>query len=91
MEGTMVDRERVLNTINLVLKNKARDPVVDDDTPMREAGLRSLDFSEVAVRLEDMLGRELNFEASAMRRIATIRDVIDFFVEAAREADVNAV
>ena len=87
----MVDRERVLNTINLVLKNKARDPVVDDDTPMREAGLRSLDFSEVAVRLEDMLGRELNFEASAMRRIATIRDVIDFFVEAAREADVNAV
>jgi acyl carrier protein len=86
-----MDRERVLETINLVLRNKGRGPVLDDETPMREAGLRSLDFSEVAVRLEDRLGRELNFEASAMRRIATIKDVLDFFVEASREADVSSV
>jgi len=86
-----MDRQRVLDTINMVLRNKGRGAASDDETPMREAGLRSLDFSEVALRLEDMLGRELNFEASTMRRITTIRDVIDFFVHASSEPDVNRV
>jgi len=86
-----MDRQRVLDTINMVLRNKGREAASDDETPMREAGLRSLDFSEVALRLEDVLGRELNFEASAMRRITTIRDVVDFFVHASQEADVNRV
>ena len=86
-----MDRHEVLDTINLVLANKGREAVCDDETPMREAGLRSLDFSEVALRLEDILGRELNFEAAAMRRITTIKDVIDFFAQATREADVNRV
>jgi len=54
---------------------------------MRDAGFRSLDFSEVALRLEDEIGHELNFQAAAMRQIATISDVIDFFVQAA-QADV---
>ena len=88
-----MDRAEVLQTINLVLANKGHAHAPDDDTPMRDAGLRSLDFSEVALRLEDRLGRELNFEASTMRRIATIRDVVDFFVGASREPepDVNRV
>ncbi len=86
-----MERERVLETINMVLRNKGLEAASDDETPMRDAGLRSLDFSEVAVRLEDVLGRELNFEASAMRRIATIRDVVDFFVQASQEADVHRV
>jgi acyl carrier protein len=78
-----MEREEVLSTINLVLANKGLEPASDDDTPMRDAGFRSLDFSEVALRLEDKLGHELNFEASAMRTITTIKDVIDFFVQAA--------
>ena len=63
----------------------------DADLPLREVGFRSLDFSEVALRLEDELGYELNFEASTMRRIGTIRDVIDFFVEASLQTDVQSV
>jgi len=78
-----MEREEVLKTINLVLGNKGLEPASDDETPMRDAGFRSLDFSEVALRLEDQLGHELNFEASAMRRISTIKDVVDFFVHAA--------
>jgi hypothetical protein len=41
------------------------------------------------LRIEDELERELNFSAAAMRRIATVRDVIDFFVQATQaSADV---
>jgi acyl carrier protein len=78
-----MEREEVLQIINLVLANKGRTYASDDETPLREAGLRSLDFSEVALRVEDKIGRELNFEGSAMRRITTVKDVIDFFVFAA--------
>jgi acyl carrier protein len=90
-QGSHLDRQEVLETINLVLTNKGHPPARDDATLMRAAGLRSLDFSEVAIRLEDVLGRELNFEASTMRRIATIADVVDFFVQASREADAHSV
>jgi acyl carrier protein len=78
-----MEREEVLAIINLVLANKGRACASDDETPLREAGVRSLDFSEVALRVEDAIGRELNFEASVMRRITTVKDVIDFFVSAA--------
>jgi acyl carrier protein len=78
-----MEREEVLQIINLVLAHKGRTCASDDETPLREAGLRSLDFSEVALRIEDKIGRELNFEASVMRRITTVKDVIDFLVFAA--------
>jgi acyl carrier protein len=78
-----MEREEVLQVINLVLANKGRTGASDDNTSLRDAGLRSLDFSEVALRVEDTIGRELNFEASLMRRITTVKDVIDFFVSAA--------
>jgi acyl carrier protein len=79
-----MEREEVLETINLVLANKGLAPASDTDSPVRDVGFRSLDFSEVALRLEDSIGHELNFEAAAMRRISTISDVIDFFVQAAK-------
>ena len=78
-----MERVDILAVINLVLSSKGAPPVADDDTPMRDAGLRSLDFSEVALRIEDQLEYELNFDAASMRRIRTIRDVIDFFTLAA--------
>lgn len=90
MRSVNLEREEVLETINVVLVKNGHDPVNDAEIPLREAGFRSLDFSEVALRVEDQIGRELNFEASAMRRIGTIKDVIDFLVQAA-EPDVHPV
>ena len=75
-------RDHILDLVNQVLTTQGKTPAADDDTPMTEIGFRSLDFSQVALRLEDELERELNFSAAAMRRITTMRDVIDFFVEA---------
>ena len=37
-----------------------------------------LDFSELALRVEDEIGDELNFDAPELRQIATISDVLDF-------------
>ena len=50
----------------------------DDTADLREIGFRSLDFSELALRVEDELEAELNFDAPGLRRIATVGDVLDF-------------
>lgn len=75
-----MERDEILEIINRVLINKGREPTSDSETPLADAGIRSLDFSEIAMRLEVSSGDELNFEASTMRRIATVRDVIDFLL-----------
>jgi len=49
-----------------------------DGADLRELGFRSLDFSELALRVEDELGTELNFDAPELRRIDTVGDVLDF-------------
>ncbi len=52
----------------------------DDETAaVRDIGFRSLDFSELALRIEDEVGTELNFDADKLRAIHTVGDVLDFF------------
>jgi acyl carrier protein len=79
-----MEREEILALINRVLSNRGKGPVSDDDIAIGDIGFRSLDFSEVALRIEDESEQELNFTAASMRRIATIQDVIDFFVTATK-------
>jgi acyl carrier protein len=74
-----MERTEILNMVNKVLEKRGRPSVADDATPARDVGFRSLDFSEVALRLEMQLGKEFTFDAASMRRIETIKDVIDFF------------
>ncbi len=50
----------------------------DDATALRDIAFRSLDFSELALRVEDELGHELNFDAPGLRQITTVGDVLDF-------------
>lgn len=50
----------------------------DDAAPLRDINFRSLDFSELALRVEDEIGRELNFDAPGLREIVTVGDVLDF-------------
>ena len=53
----------------------------DDSADLRELGFRSLDFSELALAVEDEHGSELNFDAPQLRAISTVGDVLDFLVE----------
>lgn len=74
-----MNRTEILDLMNMVMKKRGREPLSDESQSTREAGFRSLDFSEVALRIEQKVGRELSFDAASMRRIETVKDVIDFF------------
>ncbi|HEY5183620.1 MAG TPA: acyl carrier protein [Actinomycetes bacterium] len=49
-----------------------------EDAELQDIGFRSLDFSELALRVEDEVGEELNFDAPGLRQIHTVGDVLDF-------------
>ncbi|AEB43867.1 hypothetical protein VAB18032_13775 [Micromonospora maris AB-18-032] len=67
-----------------VLANQGKVLPDDDGADLREIGFRSLDFSELALRVEDETDEELNFDAAGLRRIATVGDVLDFLADLAR-------
>ena len=77
-----MERARIRALIDGVLRAQDKAPVASESQTTRELEFRSLDFSEVALRLEMEIGRELNFEAAELRTIETIADVLDFFEDA---------
>ncbi|TCO47624.1 acyl carrier protein [Kribbella antiqua] len=74
----LVERDKVRELMGEVMKAQGRTLPSDDAADLREIGFRSLDFSELALRVEDELGDELNFDAPGLRRITTVGDVLDF-------------
>lgn len=72
-------RSEILDLMNMVLAKRSRAAITGETQTTREANFRSLDFSEVALRIETRVGRELAFDAASMRRIETVKDVLDFF------------
>ncbi|WP_442875902.1 acyl carrier protein [Amycolatopsis sp. NBC_01488] len=50
----------------------------DDGTNLADFGFRSLDFSELAMRVEDEVGGELNFDAAGLRDMTTVGDMYRF-------------
>jgi acyl carrier protein len=74
----LVERDKVRQLMGEVMKAQGRSLPSDDAADLREIGFRSLDFSELALRVEDELGDELNFDAPGLRRITTVGDVLDF-------------
>jgi len=73
-----IARGRIRELMGEVMTAQGRKLPGDDTADLREIGFRSLDFSELALRVEDELGDELNFDAPGLRRIATVGDVLDF-------------
>ncbi len=61
-----------------VLAAQGKELPADDDTQLDTIGFRSLDFSELALRVEDELDEELNFDAPGLRSVQTIADVLTF-------------
>jgi acyl carrier protein len=51
---------------------------VDRSTRLADVGLRSLDVSELAIRVEERLGRELNVGAAVLRRLDTVDDLVQY-------------
>ena len=72
-----IDRAQVRELMALVLATRDVKLPDDDAAELREIGFRSLDFSELALRVEDEIERELNFDAPGLRSINTVSDVLD--------------
>ncbi|MEW2472334.1 phosphopantetheine-binding protein [Micromonospora gifhornensis] len=81
---TELSRARIRDLMGQVLANQGKVLPNDDGADLREIGFRSLDFSELALRVEDETDEELNFDAAGLRRIATVGDVLDFLADLAR-------
>ncbi|WP_238360123.1 MULTISPECIES: phosphopantetheine-binding protein [Micromonospora] len=81
---TELSRARIRDLMGQVLANQGKVLPDDDGADLREIGFRSLDFSELALRVEDETDEELNFDAAGLRRIATVGDVLDFLADLQR-------
>jgi acyl carrier protein len=73
------DQLRALMSEVLVVQNKSLPD--EDSADLADVGFRSLDFSELALRVEDEVGSELNFDAAGLRQIRTVGDVLDLLEE----------
>jgi acyl carrier protein len=82
----VMDRSQIKQLMDAILARQGKAPVTEENVSLRDAGFRSLDFSELALRVERAVGRELNFDAALMRSIATVADVLNFFETACGDA-----
>ena len=73
---------KIREMMNQCQSRQGKALIVNDLQSLQELGFRSLDFSELALRVEDDLGRELVFDASLLREIQTVQDVLAFFERA---------
>lgn len=79
-----MERTEILSIMNMIMAKKGRTEITDESQNTREVNFRSLDFSETALRIETKIGSELSFDAASMRKIETVKDVLDFFEEATK-------
>lgn len=77
-----MNADAIRDLMNQCLTRQGKAAIRSDDQTLRELGFRSLDFSEVALRVEEQLGRELQLDASHLRAIQTVKDVLGFFERA---------
>lgn len=76
-----VSREQLRALMGEVLAAQGKALPDDDAALLADIGFRSLDFSELALRVEDEIDDELNFDAAGLRQINTIGDVLDLLTE----------
>ena len=76
-----LSRDQVRTMMGEVLAAQGKALPADDAARLDTIGFRSLDFSELALQVEDELDTELNFDAPGLRSIETVGDVLDFIDE----------
>lgn len=81
-----LSRDQVKEMMAEVLRRQDKAMPESEDAALDEIGFRSLDFSELALRVEDELDEELNFDAPGLRSIRTVADVLDFIDELQQQA-----
>jgi acyl carrier protein len=77
-----MDRTKILELMQEILRRQGKSADIAEDARLQDVGFRSLDFSELALRLETASGRQLDFDAAPLRAIVTVRDVLEFMERA---------
>ncbi len=72
-------RLEIFNLLQQILQRQGKPAGFGEEAALSEIGFRSLDFSELALRVEMISGKTLTFDAAPLRAIRTVRDVLDFF------------
>ncbi len=75
-------RAEILNLLKEILKRQGKPTAFGEEAGLTEVGFRSLDFSELALRVEAASGKTLTFDAAPLRAIRTVCDVLEFFEKA---------
>ena len=76
-----LSRVQLRGLMEQVLSAQGKTLPTDESAELQQIGFRSLDFSELALRVEDEIDEELNFEAAGLRQINTVADVLDLLQE----------
>jgi len=76
-----LSRDHLRTLMGQVLSTQGKALPEDESADLQKIGFRSLDFSELALRVEDEIDEELNFEAAGLRQITTVGDVLDLLEE----------
>jgi|UniRef100_UPI0037847EB3 acyl carrier protein len=84
-------RDEIKTLMNAILAKQGKPSVTDENGVLRDLGFRSLDFSELALRVERAVGDELNFDAALMRSISTVADVLNFFEKTIQSARAGQI
>jgi acyl carrier protein len=77
--GETMSRDDILAQFGSLLDRRGLTGDYTPETQLSDIGFRSLDFSELSIRIEEQHGQDLNFDAALLRRIETVDDVIRFF------------
>jgi acyl carrier protein len=73
-----MQRADILKLLREILTRQGKPAEFGEDANLRTVGFRSLDFSELALRVEAAAGVTLTFDAAPLRAISTVKDVLDF-------------
>ncbi len=77
-----MNRNAIFDLMRQILQRQGKAVSFDETASLQEVSFRSLDFSELALRVETACGRPLTFDAAPLRAIRTVKDVLDFLERA---------
>ncbi len=76
------DRTEMMKMMREILARQGAAPEITPESPLDTIGFRSLDFAELALKVEAKAGASLSFDGAAMRSIRTVGDVLEFLEKA---------
>jgi acyl carrier protein len=82
---TVMQRTTIRQLFQEIQARQGKPVDFTEGSELQAIGFRSLDFSELALRVETAAGVALVFDAAPLRAIRTVKDVLDFLEVASGE------